>query len=300
LNVGETLYFFRKSRGLKQKEILDYSNSSVYSKIESNKQELRFSELMDFLQKTDITPEEFFEYADTAQNSFRKLFKDAAEQKNNSTLKKRLLSYCFDFKEFYGKSLQELSNCIAIRVFFSSQWSEIDPLSEQELTFIYELIYNNSSHFQYDYILLSNTIFLFNEKQIDSIMKKKFPIKKEQVCTKATKAFITNIMNNVITTYLQKGFYDKACEYLKMAKNQKILLEDISYKIVISYLNNLTDYLITGNYLSIKSVYDCINFLNSIGEENLATNIRTDVENLTSKKEKLPNQNVIHLFLKEY
>lgn len=284
MNIGETLYFFRKSRGLKQKEILDYSTSSVYSKIESNKQELRFSELMDFLQKTDITPEEFFEYADKKQNSFRKLFKDAIEQTNNSSLKKCLMTYCFDFQEFYKRSLQELSNCIAIRVFFSSQWTEIKPLNQEELTLIYELIYNKSSYFQYDYILLSNTIFLFNEKQIDSIMKKIFPIKKEQLCTKSTKFFITNIMNNVITTCLQKGLYDKASDYIEMAMQQKILLEDINYKIVISYLNNLTKYLMTGNYLSIKRVYDCIDFLNSIGEENLATNILTEVENLTIKK----------------
>lgn len=300
MDIGETLYFFRKSRGLKQKEILDYSTSSVYSKIESNKQELRFSELMDFLQKTDITPEEFFEYADKKQDSFRKLFKEAAEHSNNSSLKKRLISYCFDFKEFYIKSLQELSNCIVIRVFFSSQWDEINPLSQEELTFIYELIYNKSIHFQYDYILLSNTIFLFDEKQIDSIMKKVFPIKKEQLCTKTTKFFITNIMNNVITTYLQKKLYDKASDYIKMAMQQKVLLEDISYKIVISYLSNLTKYLMTGDYFSIKRVYDCIEFLNFIGEENLATSIRKDVESLTLKKEKLSNQNVINLFLKEH
>lgn len=300
MNIGDTLYFFRKSRGLKQREILPYSTSSVYSKIESNRQELRFSELMDFLKKTDITPEEFFEYVDETQNSFRRLFKEAAENASNPLLKKRLINYCFDWRDVSQKSLQEISNCVAIRVFFSAYWQEIEPLNKQELLFIYKLITGKEIHFQYDYILISNTIFLFTEKQINTIMDNIFPIKKEQLCTKTTKSFITNIMNNVITTYLQKSNYKKALEYLVMARKQKILLEDISYKLVISYLDNLTNYLITGKYLSIKKVYDCIEFLESIGEINLSNNIRYDVENLTLKKEKLPNQNVIHLFLKEY
>lgn len=300
MNIGDTLYFFRKSRGLKQREILSYNTSSVYSKIESNKQELRFSELMDFLKKTDITPEEFFECVDETQNSFRKLFKKSAENPNNYLLKKRLISYCFDWKNISKKSLQEISNCVAIRIFFSAYWSDINPLNQQELLYIYELINNKKMLFQYDYILLANTIFLFKEEQISSIMNNIFPIRKEQLCTKTTKFFITNIINNVITTYLQKKNYKKVLEYISIARQQKVLLEDINYKIIISYLDNLTDYLMTGNYLSIKKVYDCIDFLESIEEINMANNIRNDVENLTLKKEKLPNQSVIHLFLKEY
>lgn len=297
LNIGDTLYYFRKSRGLKQREILDYNTSSVYSKIESGKQELKFSELMNFIDKVDITSEEFFEYIDNEQMKFRKLFKCASNDIQNDTLKHELLAYHFEWVDIDGRSLREISNYIAIRVFFSDYWDDIQPLNSKELDYLFNLLTSKKIFFQYDYILLANIIYLLNEKQITFLISKAFPLKENQICTYTTQSIITNLINNLISNYLYKESYTEAIYYLKLAEKQEPLLENIRYKIVVAYLTNLTHFLMTGKYSSIKKVYDNIDFLFSIGEKDLASNMKIDTESLTQKNKELKNQATTHIFL---
>lgn len=298
MNVGDTLYYFRKSRGLKQREILDYNTSSVYSKIESDKQELKFSELMDFIDKVDITSEEFFEYIDNEQMIFRKLFKNASSDLENLALKEELLTHSFEWNDIDKKSLREISNYVAIRVFFSEYWNDIQPLSSKDLDYLFRLLNSKKIFFQYDYILLANIIYLLTEKQIDILITKAFPLKENQLCTYTTQSIITNLINNLISNYLYKENYTEAINYLNLAKKQKPLLENIRYKIVIVYLTNLTQYLMTGEYTAIKKVYDNIEFLLSIGEKDLATNMKVDTKSLTQKNKHLKNQTTTHIFTK--
>lgn len=298
MNVGDTLYYFRKSRGLKQREILDYNTSSVYSKIESDKQELKFSELMDFIDKVDITSEEFFEYIDNEQMIFRKLFKNASSDLENLALKEELLTHSFEWNDIDKKSLREISNYVAIRVFFSEYWNDIQPLNSKELDYLFRLLNSKKIFFQYDYILLANIIYLLTEKQIDILITKAFPLKENQICTYTTQSIITNLINNLISNYLYKENYTEAINYLNLAKKQKPLLENIRYKIVIAYLTNLTQYLMTGEYTAIKKVYDNIEFLLSIGEKDLATNMKVDTKSLTQKNKHLKNQTTTHIFTK--
>ncbi|MGM0117395.1 hypothetical protein IGK79_002844, partial [Enterococcus sp. AZ189] len=109
---------------------------------------------------------------------------------------------------------------------------------------------------------------------------------------------ITNLINNLISNYLYKENYVEAINYLNLAKKQKPLLENIRYKIVIAYLTNLTQYLMTGEYTAIKKVYDNIEFLLSIGEKDLATNMKVDTKSLTQKNKHLINQTTTHIFTK--
>lgn len=290
MNIGEALHFFRTRRGLKQREVFDYSTSSIYSKLESNKQELRVSELIYFLEKVEITPEEFFDYINLNenQNNFRKIFIEASQQLNNNQLKQQILTYNFDWSQVKQKSLQDLSNYIAIHVYFSDHWEEIHPLSKDQITYVYRLLSGKKYYFEYDYILLSNTIFLFESNQADFLFRRFFPIRANQICSNTTKLFITSITNNLVTATLHRKEYKCALQYIEIAKKQEDMVQEIGYKIVVAYLYNLTKYLMTGKYLYIKKVYSSIELLNDIEELDLARNIEKEVESLTVKKDELP------------
>lgn len=290
MNIGQTLYYFRKNRKLKQREILDYSSSSIYSKIESNRQEIKLDELVYFLKKTEITIEEFFEYMDldNEQEIFRKIFKKSSQNVNDLYLKKQVCSFDFDWSDVNHKTLQELSNYVVIHLFFSKYWSDINPLSEKQIEYIYELLSSKSAYFQYDYILLANTIFLFDNDQADYLFKKAFPVTKNKVCSSTTKSFISSIMNNIITKSLRDKQYSNAKFYISVAKNQEERINDIGYKIIINYLENLTNHMITSKYIYLEKVYDCIKLLKDIREVELANSIELEVESLTVKEGYFP------------
>lgn len=290
MNIGKTLYYFRKNRNLKQREILDYSSSSIYSKIESNQQEIKLTELLYFLKKTEITTEEFFEYMDLnkEQEIFRKLFKKSSQNIDDLYLKKQVCSFDFEWENVAHKTLQELSNYVVIHLFFSKHWSDIDPLSEKQLDYIYKLLSSKSVYFQYDYILLANTIFLFNDNQAEYLFKKAFPIKKDQVCSSTTKSFVSSIMNNIVTKSLHSKRYSSARFYISVAKTQEERINDIGYKIIINYLENLTNHMITGKYVYLEKVYACIKLLKDIREVELANAIELEVESLTVKEGYFP------------
>ena len=286
MNIGEILYYFRKNRKLKQREILNYSSSSTYSKIESNKQEIKLSELIYFLKKTEITAEEFFEYINLnkEQEVFRKLFKKCSQNVEDLSVKKQLCSYDFEWINIRTKTLQELSNYVALHVHFSKYWPEIASLTEEQINYIYKLLSSELQYFQYDYTLLANTIFLFNSNQADYLFRKAFPIKKDQVCSSATKSFISSIMNNLITKSIRDKNYSNARFYVSVAKEQEDKINDISYKIIVNYLENLTNYVITGKYFYLEKVYDVIKLLKNIREFELANSIELEVESLTVKE----------------
>lgn len=290
MNIGETLYYFRKNRNMKQREILDYSSSSIYSKIESNRQEIRLSELIYFLKKTEITEEEFFEYIDLdeEQKKFRKLFKKCSQNPKDQILKKQLCSYDFDWQNVSEKKLQELSNYVVMHLYFSKYWSNISPLTEEQIRYIYELLNYKSVYFQYDYILLANTIFLFTTDQSKKLFTKVFPLKQEQILSNTTKSFISSIMNNIITKSLRNKDYKNAKFYVSIAREQEDKVNDIAYKIIINYLENLTKHMITGKYVYLERVYDCIKILKNIREFELANSIELEVESLTVKEGYFP------------
>lgn len=106
-------------------------------------------------------------------------------------------------------------------------------------------------YFHYDYAILSNTIYLFNDEQIESLMQKAFPVKDMQYRNVATKEFITNLISNLITTFLTKKEYEKCTSYICLAKKEKENY-DLSYKIMLNFLENLVDYVQTKDPSSKK------------------------------------------------
>lgn len=289
MNVEEALYFFRKNRNLKQKDILTYTDTSVYSKIETGKKVLRFSELRDILERFSVPLEEFSEYLEDSmeQKKFRKLFRQCADSPIDESNKKKLLNYYNQLTFSKEMHLREMANFIGIKTLFSNFWKEISPVTQEELNQIYELLMEKEYFFQYDYAVLSNTIFLFNDNQIKRLAKKALPVKDIEVRNVETTEFIKNMINNLITTLLRKKEYEESRYYLRLAATKEGNLT-FDYKLVIQYLDNLTSYLITGDDCYKENIFDYIHLLTKLGEQNFAKSIEREVHSILSESKDIP------------
>ncbi|MBM7689085.1 hypothetical protein BCR24_09360 [Enterococcus ureilyticus] len=289
MNVEEALYFFRKNKNLKQKDVLTYTDTSVYSKIETGKKILRFSELTDILERFSIPLEEFSEYLEDSieQKKFRKLFKQCGNNPTDESSKYELLSYYNQLSFSKEMHLREMANFIGIKTLFSNYWKEISPVSQEELNQIYDLLIKKEYFFQYDYAVLSNTIFLFNDKQIKSLAKKVLPVKDIEIRNVETTEFIKNMINNLITTLLRKKEYEESRYYLKLAITKEGSLT-FDYKLVIQYLDNLTSYLITGDDRYKENIVDYIHLLTKLGEQHFAKSIEREVYSIISESKDIP------------
>lgn len=290
MKIEEALYFFRKNKGLKQKEILTYTDNSVYSKIETGKKSLKFSELRTILTKLAIPLSEFSEYLDDEfdQMDFRRLLNLSGRHPNNSEIKTKMLEYysTLAFSEYLDS--KQLSNYIAIKTLLSHLWEEIESIKQSELTIIFNLLNQKDYFFQYDYALLANTIFLFDPKKRNSLAKKALPIKNMHLRNTATKEFIKNMINNLITTCLRKEEYEVSQYFLSLANIQKESIHDLSYTIVLDYLTNLTNYLQTKEKTYKEKIDETITYLKAIGETQFASSIEQEVIALIKGSNTIP------------
>lgn len=284
MNIQETLHFMRTNKKLAQRELLQYVDASVYSKIESGKKNLRVNELLEILDRLSIPFDEFSKYIDIEQDQkkFRSLLTHYKNDPTDNTIKSNLLSYFYSLKFSINMSLNTLSNYVLLKTYFSSRWEEIPELTTTELQQIYELLYVKDYFFHYDYAILANTIYLFNDRQIDNLVKKTFPVQDMAYRNAATKEFITNLINNLITTLLRKEEYQKCNYYLSLAKEEKKEY-DLTYKIVVHFLENLTYFLQTNEKKYAEQLTTHINYLQTIEELDLAQSLKKELETLLSK-----------------
>lgn len=283
MNVQETLLFIRKKKNIPQRELLTYMDSSVYSKIESGKKNLKFSELIEILNKLSIPLDEFSKYfdSDTTGKKMRTLLEEYRVAPKDQQVKNKICIYFNSLSFSQNMLLEELSNYIVIKTFFSSLWEEIPYISENELTEIFVLLKQKQYYFHYDYAILSNTIYLFSEEEIDCLMQKAFPVKDMAYRNAATKEFITNLICNLITTFLRKKEYEKCEYYISLAKKEKENY-DLPYKIMLNFLENLVSYVQIKNLQAKNNLEISLNFLYSVGELDLAQALQLELENVIS------------------
>lgn len=95
MNVQETLFYIRKNKKLAQRQLLKYMDSSVYSKIESGKKHLKFSELLEILDNLSIPLDEFSKYLDqdTTGKKMRTLLEKYKKDPKNPLLKNEICTY---------------------------------------------------------------------------------------------------------------------------------------------------------------------------------------------------------------
>lgn len=277
MEINEALKFFRKKLGFTQKEILPEGDASVYSRIESGKQELKVADLKKIMETLSLTPEEVFSMAplDKEQKEYLKIFYFCAEHLNHSGSKKKLLTYYTELKH-KNKNLREWSNYIAIKNCFSLQWQEIENPSIEEVAEIYQYLIKKSSFQYYDLRIIMNLTRFFESKQIDDLMEKIIQYSRNPNGRYPNNP-IFNIFINVITIRVYEKNYESAKKYIRLAKSYDEERQDFYYRINIKYLENLVNYLESSDYHYLQQIYQYIDLLKDI-KVPLAEQIETEVK----------------------
>ncbi|MFK4565506.1 helix-turn-helix domain-containing protein [Enterococcus sp. UD-01] len=287
MNIVDTLRFFRQKLKLRQKDMMaEYADPSTYSKIENGTRSLKVNELEEILSHTSINPEEFFGFTsfDKEQQYFREYYYYCGAHLENKTTKNKLLTYYDSLKNKKTRTLRENSNYLAIKNFFYAHWSEVEPITEQEIADAYDSLLNKSFYLQYDYIITANLIRFFTQKQIDQLLSRMFPIKYENQRDFTTKKFACTILTNLISLCLYAQDYEGAAKYISLAKKQDKRNENYNFKLNLHYLTNLLNYLVDGELIYIERVYNFIQLLENTGDTLQAELVKKEVKLLTYKK----------------
>lgn len=275
MEIGKTLQFFRKNNQLAQKELTSE----------------KLDVLEEILDKMSVSTGEFFLRAsfNDKQQKFQALYYECATDLNDRTKKRELVSY---YQELLHKpkKLSELSHYISIANYFNQYWEEVKPLTQAEVEEIYHYIISRNYYQQMDYIIISNMIFLFDTERQIAIIEKALPLVDEDKRDETTKKFAYTILINFISTQIYLENLSMAREYLKKVKKQ-YNVQNIGYKnsLYIQYLDDLTNYLQTGDSRYFGQIQYFICLLNNIGDTMLSKKIQNEVRRVLHKQVEFAN-----------
>lgn len=292
--IGDTLRFFRNLRGFTQKEVLHSSaDHSIYSRIENGKRSVRLEELQEILDTLSVNVEEFVAFSDfdTKQGIFRKEFYAVAVDLENANKKLILMEYYQELLSTQNKTAIQLSNLISIKAYFSQFWPEIEPVNSQDIQESYELLSNTRYLLQYDYTLLANVIYYVSATQRQLLMKKAFPIIDLQLRDLETLKHAYQAIPNVITVCIQEKQYDEARNYIKLVDNIDRTGKNLYHIMSIKYLENLVNYIVTGDRIYQKKINRYIDILQENGFQSVAKDTAEEVRRFTFgevKKDEMP------------
>ncbi|MCB5955986.1 helix-turn-helix domain-containing protein [Enterococcus sp. CWB-B31] len=284
INIGETLRFFRTHLGLKQKEMLsEYTDGSVYSRIETDTRPLKLDELLDILDVGSINAHEFvtFSHLDKEQRLFRKLLSEAVQNLSHKQKKESLISYYNKLSNLGYRNIRETSNLISIKLSFSEHWEEIDAVDQEEVDKMFHYLMERKILLQYDYVLLSNLMFKFSGKQKRLIVERAFPVKYYEKRDYITLNFSCNALTNVVISCLYNKEFEDAKRYLETCDKQEKTIFNFQFHLEVKYLKNLLAYLETGNINYLQKIHSFIAVLEDSGYLEQAENIREEVKTFT-------------------
>ncbi|WYJ88388.1 hypothetical protein A5888_000107 [Enterococcus sp. 9E7_DIV0242] len=268
MKIGDTLRFFRTLKGFTQKEVLKSSTDhSIYSRIENGKRSVRLEELQEILDTLSVNIEEFISFSgfDTNQGVFRKNFYGAAADLEDLEKKAIVIKYYREILATPKKTTVQLSNLVSIKAFFSQFWSEVVPVTQEEIQEAYDLLSNTDYLSQYDYALLANIVFQFPTEQRKVLMKKAYPIMDQSLRDPETLKLAYNAIPNAMTACIQEKQYDEGKEYAKMIDTIEKSAKNVHIIMNIKYLENLIYLITTGDRSYQKKINRYIDILQEHG-----------------------------------
>lgn len=279
MEIHELLKFFRQQLNFTQKEVLPELDPSVYSRIENGKQDLKLTDLITIMDTLSLTPEEIFLNAplDKEQHNYKTLFYYCSRNINNPNTKQILINY-YKTLSAKHKNLRELSNYLAIKCYFAQFWKEIDTLSPEELNDTYCLLLNKNYYQHYDYVIILNIIRFFDKKQTDRIMSKIFRFRKRNKGVTSSSILFQHIILNVLTVRIHEKDYRGARKYANLGKKQAKTQQNFDFQANLKYLENLLDYITTGDYNYMKRIQGYISLLKDSGYTTYAEQLEVEVE----------------------
>lgn len=88
-----------------------------------------------------------------------------------------------------------------------------------------------------------------------------------------------HVIINVITFEIYDKDFESAKKYIQIGKKQAKRKEDLLYfRMNLKYLENLVNYLTTGNYIYMRRIQECIDLLEDIGDIELAEHLKKEIK----------------------
>ncbi|WP_339099658.1 helix-turn-helix transcriptional regulator [Candidatus Enterococcus lemimoniae] len=304
MNVYETLKFIRISKKIKQRDMLpSTADHQIYNRIETGRRKISVDELFEALNTLQVTPSEFFTLVTNYKENQIKTIDSHLSSYSRKKFelddedKAQLLNDYFYLNNIETKTVSELCLFCDIKALCHNIVVEIEPISKYDLHLIFTMIKNrkNGYYTYYEYRLVSNTIILFPQEKISFLLDKMFPIENletrdEKVINIASLAF-----NNAVTASLHERDYKQALYYIKLGKQQQINPRNFLFYFSLGYLEDLLNYLVTGNITYLNKVYTFIVLLENTNDSDFAEILKDEVKKLafetqrkTQKKELKP------------
>ncbi|MFD1901293.1 hypothetical protein GQR36_17180 [Enterococcus termitis] len=184
------------------------------------------------------------------------------------------------------KTIKDLSNYYAIKSYFHKFWDEVEEISNEEIDIIYNQLSQAKYFFGFEYKLLCNTISFFSKEQAKILIQKAYPIENESIRDYTTKKFAYNTLINLISITLHQKDYDLTKKYISIAKKSDKTNTNYSFRMNLKYLENLTNWIETGEPKYMQQITNFISILEDIGDFEHANNVKVEVKELTHHKDK--------------
>lgn len=294
MSVRDTLLFFRKIFGLSQEEVFPDKPRSMYTKIESEKQQLRVKDIQEISARYEISISEFFTvYGQFDEDSvwagiINSTFDNSVSPEQKKENKEKIIDYFNQIKGKKHKSINELRYYYGIKNMFSKLWEEIDPYTEEDLNFAFDYLSTRKYHGYSHYTILMNISTHLKDDKLSEITNIMYPVKYFEYRDHKTRNTTSTIFLNMITAKLYSKEYKKAQEYIDRAHLMDKQNMNYYLKLSLLYLQNLLNYLLTNEIKYYSEIINFVKLVESIGDTQTANQIKEEIEILTNKN---PNKN---------
>lgn len=109
-------------------------------------------------------------------------------------------------------------------------------------------------------------------------MAKIFPPQQQNQSVKFRNKLIDPILLNVITTRVYEKDFEGTKKYILIAKKHAKKRNDFYFKVNLNYMENLLNYLTTGEYRYLQQIQEYIHLLKNIGDTNVAQVIEKEIK----------------------
>ncbi|OTN83928.1 hypothetical protein A5819_003478 [Enterococcus sp. 7E2_DIV0204] len=296
MNISQTLKFFRTKKKFKQGQAKPKTmDQSAYSRIEQNTRPISTDELSEILDNISVTPSEFFSFAEynKKQTDFKNLFFSYASDLENDSLKQELLAYYKLFKADKHVNLRYLANYTTIVLYFKDKLKEVSPLTKKDLELVYTTLNKKKFYSFYDYQILANSIVSLHPAIAESILTQMIPIDYENQRDSATFVQAQGAISNIISVCIYSNMNKRARRYITIAKQLETPDNPNQARIDIYYLENLLNYLETGENQYLNRIEQYKDMLKEIGATEHLKNVEEEIRLLTFEKQP---QKLLHKF----
>lgn len=286
---SETLRFIREKRHIPQNKMLKDKDSSQYSRIESGKAQLKIGTLIKLTEKLGLTVNEFVQFS-AVDAELQKLSKEMNFCIDNPDLEYQKQELIKKYKQLdktprkqltYGKT----AYLYAIKCMLSRYWKEIPAPTPDEINYIFKLLDDSDFYGQLDYILAVNIVPYFNKSQVDTIIKKMYPLKYPERRTEQTKTYANLLITNVISVRTYSLDYQTALEYVKIAQKNTQIRDNYYFHLNILYHKNNILRFIEKDTKYIEEARKVIQIIYDIGDTKTADTFLEELNNLTKDPE---------------